>query len=172
MSWDGTSAVGYFDGQCRSGDFPVSGPLTTDASAELRAGSVVNTFGGIPETIDVDELAVYPTALGSHRVDAHWSAAQSPTKICAAAPLTPYGQSIVSDTPTMYLRLGELAVDPQARVAHDPPALRSGRTYQRRGRVHGFGSHLRRTGRRRRRSGRAVTRLGCHAIGVRTPGRQ
>ena len=114
VTFDGATAAGFMDGQI-AGTFPIATPLATVTPGDgMKMGQLGD--GG---SIDVDELAVYPTALTPARIDAHWSAGAATEAVCPAAPATPYGQSVVSDAPSVYLRLGDLSSDSADRVAHD-----------------------------------------------------
>ena len=116
----GTDITGYMDGQ-QVGSIALPAPLATDTSAGstgLRLGSVVSAFGNIPEDVDADEFAVYPTALTTAQINAHWTAGESTTGPCATAS-SPYAQTVTGDSPALYLRLGELTEGSATRLAFD-----------------------------------------------------
>ncbi len=67
----------------------------------------------------IDEVAVYPTALGAARVAAHWTAGSSSLPGCAPAPSGGYASGVLSDSPAAYYRLGDIATNSKGRVAFD-----------------------------------------------------
>ena len=117
VTYDGTQVTGYMDGQT-IGSSPVTAPLAT---ATPGNGFAIedNQTGNCCSRIDLAEVAVYPTALSPARVDAHWTAAESVSGPCVAAPTDPYGQAVVSDAPAVYLRLGDLVSGSNGRAAFD-----------------------------------------------------
>ncbi len=117
----GDVVVPYVDGQ------PVGSGSLASSTPVPGNGLVVGGAAG-----DYDEAAVYGSALTGDRVDAHWTRGRSSTASClerpvALAPDAPadapvpsaYGVEVGTDNPTVYLRLGEVATDPAARVAFD-----------------------------------------------------
>ncbi len=118
VTYDGTNALGYMDGQL-IGNFGVLAPLSTAAAGSLTIGGYPADIGYGNNGYDVDEFAVYPSALSSTQIDAHWSLGGSAAGPCASAPAGAYAQSVVADAPTRYFRLGDLVSDSTHFVAFD-----------------------------------------------------
>ncbi len=118
VTYDGTTATAYMDGQV-VGSSPVATPLATVTPGNgFGIGDAQNDPNAEGED-DVAEAAVYPTALTPTQVDSHWSAGASASAACPAAPTDAYGEAVASDSPSLYLRLGDVASDRTDRVAHD-----------------------------------------------------
>ena len=119
ITYDGATALAYMDGQL-VGSFGVRAPLATITALgeQLRIGDRPNLGYG-DGAYDLDEFAVYPTALTAAQIDAHWSLGGTARGVCAAAPTTPYAQSVVKDSPSVYFRLGDLVSDSTHDVAFD-----------------------------------------------------
>jgi len=83
----------------------------------LTFGNVPGLASGVSENLD--ELAVYPTALSGSRIDAHFTAAQSSPPFSAPCPPKPtslYASTVLTDTPSLYYRTDDAAY---GRVAFD-----------------------------------------------------
>ncbi len=118
VTYDGTTALGYMDGQL-IGSFGALTPLATvTGTSPLRIGDRAEVVGS-NGPYDLDEFAIYPTALTPEQIDAHWSLGGSAAGVCVAAPTSPYAQSVVKDSPSVYFRLGDLVSDSTHYVAHD-----------------------------------------------------
>src|SRR5262249_34317225 len=117
VTYDGTTATGYMDGQM-VGSSTVPTPLATAIPDNGFRVSDRQT-GSCYSTENVNEMAVYPTALSPKRIGTHWTAATSASGPCLEPPRDAYGKTVVSDTPQTYLHLGDLAADPPGRVAFD-----------------------------------------------------
>jgi hypothetical protein len=109
VTYDGAVATMFVDGQILG-----SGALIVNTTVPGNGLEVGGAVG------DYDEAGVYPSALSPDRIAAHWTAGGSKaTAACAAKPTTPYPTAVLTDTPSVYLRLGDLAVDSTDRVAFD-----------------------------------------------------
>jgi Concanavalin A-like lectin/glucanases superfamily/Fibronectin type III domain len=74
-------------------------------------------IGGLPGLYD--EAAIYPAALSSQQIAAHWTAGASSASACATSPSAGYAAVVMADSPTSYYRLGDQVVDASSRVAYD-----------------------------------------------------
>jgi RHS repeat-associated protein len=108
VSWDGTNATTYIDGQTTGSATPTA--YNTPPSAGITVGGYNGSF---------DEVAVYPAALSADRFDAHWTAGGSKAAACAATPNWGYAQMVLAANPRLYLGLRDLSQDSTERVAHD-----------------------------------------------------
>ncbi len=151
VTYDGTTALGYMDGQL-IGSFGALTPLATvTGTSPLRIGDRAEVVGS-NGPYDLDEFAIYPTALTPEQIDAHWSLGGSAAGVCVAAPTSPYAQSVVKDSPSVYFRLGDLVSDSTHYVAHDKlGALHHRSAHERRDRT---SQHLPRIAARRARGRR------------------
>ena len=105
VTFDGTTSILYVDGVAVGS---AGRPYATDVKgAHLYAGG----------NGDLDEVAVYSTALTPDRIAAHWTAGSSPDPACAATPTSAYATTVGSDKPSLYYRVGE--EEPTSRVVHD-----------------------------------------------------
>ncbi|NND75470.1 MAG: VWD domain-containing protein [Ilumatobacter sp.] len=97
----------YIDGYL-VGTASIAGPLTTATTTGLNVG-------GQPGSID--EVAVYASALSGAGISAHYSLGRSAAgNECAPADVDPYAVDVVSDIPSLYLRLDGETND---RLAYD-----------------------------------------------------
>jgi hypothetical protein len=117
VTYDGTSALGYMDGQL-VGDFGVRTPLATALGAPLHIGDRADVGAGT-NTYSLDEFAIYPTPLSAARINAHWTLGDSAAGSCATSPTSPYASTVLHDSPSLYLRLDEPAADATRYVAFD-----------------------------------------------------
>jgi Concanavalin A-like lectin/glucanases superfamily/Bacterial Ig-like domain (group 3)/IPT/TIG domain len=118
VTYDGTKALGYMDGQL-VGSFGVRTPLATaTGTSPLRLGDRAEVVGS-NGPYDLDEFAIYPAALTPEQIDSHWSLGGSAAAVCATPPTSPYGQSVLKDSPSLYFRLGDPGNDPTHHVAYD-----------------------------------------------------
>ena len=104
----------FLDG-AQVGDNNVCGHTATSPGFAL--GNFGDGTGG-----SFDEVAVYPTQLSGPRIEARWTIGAShlnQSTLCAPTPTSPYSGAVLADTPSLYLRLDELASDSQGRVAFD-----------------------------------------------------
>lgn len=70
----------------------------------IGQGTELGTFGGVsPFDGSVDEFAIYPFVLSTTSIANHYMTGTNP------APATSYVQTVLADSPTIYLRLGEPA---------------------------------------------------------------
>ena len=104
-TYDATSKTKYLyvDGQLVGGGLNVA--YTTNEAMPLRIGAGANeSFGSFFMNGSVDEVAVYPTALGQQRVEAHYVAARGGSPAVVAAPgafANPLGQTNWSPYPVI-----------------------------------------------------------------------
>ena len=118
VTYDGAKALGYMDGQL-VGNFGVRTPLATvTGTSPLHVGDRGEVGDG-DHAYDLDEFAIYPTALTPEQIDEHWSLGGSAAPACMAAPTSPYPQAVLKDSPSLYLRLGDPGGDPGHYVAYD-----------------------------------------------------
>lgn len=107
VAYEGSAVSVYLDGQ-----FQGSAALPMDTNV-----SSAGLWAGCCEFGDLDDVAIYPTALSSYEIDTHWSAGASPTgTACGANPASPYTDSILNDGPVAFYRLSDLA---SSSVAYD-----------------------------------------------------
>ena len=118
VTYDGTTATGYMDGQL-VGSSAVPTLLATAIPGNGFSISDGQNNGCCTGADSIDEVAIYPGALSPARIESHWTAGASHSGPCPAAPTDPYGQSVLANSPKMYLRLGDLVSDPANRVAYD-----------------------------------------------------
>ncbi len=118
VTYDGTKALGYMDGQL-VGSFGVRTPLATvTGTSPLRIGDRAEVVGS-NGPYDLDEFAVYPTALTPEQIDTRWSLGGSAAPVCIATPTSPYPQAVLKDSPSLYFRLGDPGSNPGHYVAYD-----------------------------------------------------
>jgi hypothetical protein len=117
VTYDGTDVSAYMDGQTL-GSFLVAAPLATVTPGNGFAVADYES-GNCCSPVDFAEAAVYPGALTPASIDAHWTAAESSSGPCPAAPTDAYGRAVVSDAPALYLRAGDLAGGSGGRLAFD-----------------------------------------------------
>ena len=83
----------------------LDGVAVGTASGVALAGSgapFLTTFNG-----GIDEVAIYPAALPAARIAAHFTAGMATGPGCAAAVTSPYGKSVLADSPLRYFPLDE-----------------------------------------------------------------
>jgi hypothetical protein len=112
VSYDGTNAVIYEDGQVIGGG--TLGPTATAIPGQgLRMAANANGMG-------LDEVAIYPSALSRARIGAHWTTGASNAGTpCVSTPTSPYAHAILADTPVGYYRLDELSAHAGDRAVYD-----------------------------------------------------
>ena len=98
-TYDGASARLYVDGQLTGGPTAVaSGAGGTGFWIGSQNGAANTFFGG-----NIDEVALYPSALGGSRVQAHFLTG----RFGPGASPTGYAATVTSDSPLGFWRLGE-----------------------------------------------------------------
>jgi hypothetical protein len=120
VTYDGETAEIYQDGQLLGGG--VLGNAETAVPGQgLRLDASYGVCCGGAAPYGFAEAAIYPTALTSEQIGAHWSAGASTREQaeCAPTPSGPYPESVLEDSPIVYYRAGETGVDPKDRVAFD-----------------------------------------------------
>ncbi|MBV8385941.1 MAG: laminin G domain-containing protein, partial [Acidimicrobiia bacterium] len=105
LTYDGSSGVTYIDGQ----------QVLSQAMSLNTSTTSPLVIGGWSSSTS-DEATVYPTALSTAQVRAHWSRGVAPTKPCAATPTSSYAQSVLALRPTLYYRNDEASGSP---IAYD-----------------------------------------------------
>ena len=107
--------IGYsYDNTSHAVVLYLDGVAVGTASGVALAGSgapFLTTFNG-----GIDEVAIYPAALPAARIAAHFTAGMATGPGCAAAVTSPYGKSVLADSPLRYFPLDEAD---GARVALD-----------------------------------------------------
>ncbi len=124
VTYDGGQALGYMDGQL-VGNFGLRTPLATGLGSPLRLGDRYDLGYGT-NGYSLDEFAVYPSALPAARIAAHWTLGASAAGTCSPAAPSPYGQSILSDSPSLFMRLDGLPDGTATRVAYDSSSACAG----------------------------------------------
>ena len=108
VTYGATTAVIYLDGVALK-----SGTLTglnTPTGATLAVGSLAG---------DLDEVAVYGTALSPGQVAAHWTRGSASSTTCASTPTSVYAQTVLADQPLLYYQLADRGDATNGRVAFD-----------------------------------------------------
>jgi hypothetical protein len=98
-TWDGATMTIYVNGVARA-TAPMSAPVDTTTS-RLWLASTYQSFDWLDA--DLDEVAVYPTALSAARVQSHYQTAVPPPP----PPTSQYAGAVLADAPSGYWRLGE-----------------------------------------------------------------
>jgi len=107
ISYNGTTALVYVDGNAVATLQPA---YNTSADGTVSVGGYFGSY---------DEFAIYPAALTSSQINAHWSIGASTSAKCAPSPSSAYGQNIVALHPDLYFQLKERDSNSSARVAYD-----------------------------------------------------
>lgn len=95
-TWDGATMTIYVNGAAQ-GSASLAAPIAATTS-RLWIGSTYNSYEYV--AADLDEVAVYPTALPAARVQAHYQAGAQP-------PPPSYASTVIGDAPNGYWRLGD-----------------------------------------------------------------
>src|SRR5205085_6045224 len=97
-TYNGSVFTAYLDGQA-------AGSVKVGALATVAEGF---SFGSPNQDgFLMDEVAVYPSALTPGRIDSHWSHGVALRAACPAKPTRVYPESVLHDSPALYLRLNE-----------------------------------------------------------------
>jgi Concanavalin A-like lectin/glucanases superfamily len=112
-TYDGTNMRVYADGSLVGGPTAPTGGSVTIGSTLLTIGAAVGV--SFFQTGSLDEVAVYTTALSAARITAHYNAGISQTS-------SAYPQTILSDSPVRYYRLGDAAGASSAACTTAPTA--------------------------------------------------
>ena len=98
-TYDGTNTVViFFDGQ-QAGSMTVAQENTDTSGASLQIAP--SNFSG-----SIDEVAIYPSALSTAKINAHWQAGVG-AAACPARPSSGYAGTVMGDSPSRYYRLGD-----------------------------------------------------------------
>jgi RHS repeat-associated protein len=114
-SYDGANGRLYVDGQLAAGPTAVASGAGT-SSFTIGSLSGTNLFVG-----NLDEVAVYPSALSSARIQSHYTAA----RLGVGASATGYAATVIADSPVGFWRLSE----PGGNVAIDQSGFVGTGTY-------------------------------------------
>jgi hypothetical protein len=105
-TWDGSKMTLYVDGTAVA-SMPLSGSIDTTTS-RLWLGSIYNSWGYFAG--DLDEVAVYPSALSASEVQDHWgvgTTGQPPPPPPPPQTTSPYPAAVEADSPLGYWPLSE-----------------------------------------------------------------